>query len=68
MLDYANMSIDAFRKAWQRTDFHFEYRMFYLDSLLAFTDTLGQSSYVARNCYLSSLEYNAYVDDIKTEA
>jgi len=53
LVDYALGSQQEFYDAWARTDFHFEYRMDYLDSLLYFTDALGQMSYVARNCYLT---------------
>lgn len=38
---YSQMSLEAFESAWFRTDFHFEYRMNYLDSLLLMTDALG---------------------------
>lgn len=41
MFDYASYSKESFTKAWQRSDFHFEYRMFYLDAVLYFTDMLG---------------------------
>lgn len=34
--------------------------MNYLNAVLYFTDTLGQLSYVARNCYLSRLEFEQY--------
>lgn len=39
--EYLDMSLDAFEKAWFRSEFHFEYRMSYLDSLLLLTDALG---------------------------
>ena len=55
------MSIDAFNVAWTRPDIHFEYRMFYLESILDLTDSLGKTSILARNCYLSYKEYNAYM-------
>ena len=37
--------------------------MQYLTSVLFFTTMLGQTSYVARNCYSSKLELKEYRDD-----